>query len=57
MVFVTPVVEHWLDREIEQWSNMKDQCKETSHHKQMFLPQVKLIDERKTNSNLDFIPS
>ena len=31
--FVTPVVEHWLKREIAQWVHpMKDRCDDPSHH-------------------------
>ena len=31
--FVTPVVEHWLEREIAQWVHpMKDQSDNQSHH-------------------------
>ena len=31
--FVTPVVEHWLEREIAQWVHlMKDQSDDPSHH-------------------------
>ena len=31
--FVTPVVEHWLEREIAQWVlPMKDRSDDTSHH-------------------------
>ena len=31
--FVTPVVEHWLEREIAQWVHpMKDQSDDSSHH-------------------------
>ena len=37
MAFVTPVVGHWLEREIAQWVHpMKD---DPSHHKRMLLPQ------------------
>ena len=33
MVFVTPVMEHWLEREIAQWVHpMKDQSDNPSHH-------------------------
>ena len=33
MCFVTPVVEHWLEREIAQWVHpMKDRSDEPSHH-------------------------
>ena len=39
-VFVTPVVEHWLEREIAQWVYpMKDQSDDPSHHEQTLLPQ------------------
>ena len=32
-VFVTPVVEHWLEQEIAQWvHSMKDQSDDPSHH-------------------------
>ena len=32
-VFVTPVVEHWLEREIAQWVHpMKDPSDDPSHH-------------------------
>ena len=31
--FVTPVVEHWLEREIAQWLHpMKDRSDDLSHH-------------------------
>ena len=36
--FVTPVVEHWLEREIAQWVHpMKDQSDDPSHHERMHL--------------------
>ena len=38
--FVTPVVEHWLEREIAQWvHSMKDRSDDPSHDEQTFLPQ------------------
>ena len=38
--FVTPVVEHWLEREIAQWVHpMKDQSGDPSHHERTLLPQ------------------
>ena len=38
--FVTPVVEHWLEREIAQWVHpMKDQSDDPSHHERTLLPQ------------------
>ena len=37
--FVTPVVEHWLEREIAQWVHpMKDRYDDPSHHEQTLLP-------------------
>ena len=37
--FVTPVVEHWLEREIAQWVHpMKDRSDDPSHHARMLLP-------------------
>ena len=37
--FVTPVVEHWLEREIAQWVHpMKDQSDDPSHHERTLLP-------------------
>ena len=38
--FVTPVVEHWLEREIAQWVHlMKDRSDGPSHHERTLLPQ------------------
>ena len=39
--FVTPVVEHWLEREIAQWVHpMKDRSDDQSHHeRRTLLPQ------------------
>ena len=38
--FVTPVVEHWLEREIAEWVHpMKDWSGDPSHHERMLLPQ------------------
>ena len=37
--FVTPVVEHWLERDIAQWVNpMKDRSDDPSHHARTLLP-------------------
>ena len=37
--FVTPVVEHWLEREISQWVHpMKDWSDDPSHHEWTLLP-------------------
>ena len=39
--FVTPVVEHWLEREIAQWVHpMKDRSDDPSHHERMLLPLI-----------------
>ena len=39
MAFVTPVVEHWLEREIAQWVHpMKDPSDDPSHHERTLLP-------------------
>ena len=39
--FVTPVVEHWLEREIAQWVHpMKDQFDDPSHHERTLLPRI-----------------
>ena len=36
--FVTPVVEHWLEREIAQWVHpMKDRSDDPSHHERQFV--------------------
>ena len=36
---VTPVVEHWLEREIAQWVQpMKDRSDDPSHHERTLLP-------------------
>ena len=37
--FITPVVEHWLEREIAQWVHpMKDRSVDPSHHERTLLP-------------------
>ena len=37
--FVTPVMEHWLEREIAQWVHpMKDRSNDPSHHERTLLP-------------------
>ena len=37
--FVTPVVEHWLEREIVIWVHpMKDRSDDPSHHERTLLP-------------------
>ena len=38
--FVTPVVDHWLEREIAQWVHpTKDRSDDPSHHERTLLPQ------------------
>ena len=38
-VFVAPVVEHWLEREIAQWVHpMKDRSDDPPHHERTLLP-------------------
>ena len=37
--FVTPVLEHWLEREIVQWvHSLKDRFDDPSHHERTLLP-------------------
>ena len=39
--FVTPVVDHWLEREIAQWVHpMKDRPDDPSHHERTLLPRA-----------------
>ena len=39
MAIVTPVMEHWLDREIAQWvQTIKDRSDNPSHHERTLLP-------------------
>ena len=45
--FVTPVAEHWLEREIAQWvHSMKDRSDDPSHHERTLLPRsyISLLD-------------
>ena len=40
--FVTPVVEHWLEREIAQWVHpMKDRSDDPSHRHVIYVASVK----------------
>ena len=42
--FVTPVVEHWLEREIAQWVHpMKDRSDDPSHHERTLLPRSYIL--------------
>ena len=55
--FVTPVVEHWLEREIAQWVHpMKDRSDDPSHHERTLLPRscISLLqrDERLRGINM-----
>ena len=39
MAFVTPVVKHWLEREIAQWVHpIKDRSDDPLHHERTLLP-------------------
>ena len=39
IAFVTPVVEHWLEREVAQWvCPTKDRSDDPSHHERTLLP-------------------
>ena len=54
MAFVTPVVEHWLEREIAQWVHpMKDRSEDPSHHKRMLLPQIYISLPRRQKYVID----
>ena len=46
--FVTPVVEHWLERETAEWVNLKDRSDDPSHHEQTLLPRryISLLPSR-----------
>ena len=47
MAFVTPVMEHWLEREIAQWVHPeKDRFDDPSHHERTLLPRsyISLLD-------------
>ena len=47
--FVTPVGEHWLEREIAQWVNpMKDRSDDPSHHERTLLPRSYISLQVKT---------
>ena len=59
-VFVTPVVEDWLEREIAQWVHpMKDRSDDPSHHERTLLPRSyifykQLLGVKQTTQN-DFV--
>ena len=53
--FVTPVVEHWLEREIVQWvDSTKDRSDDRSHHEWTLLPQsyISLVLDGMRNSSM-----
>ena len=59
-VFVTPVAEHWLERDIAQLVHpMKDRSDDPSHHERTLLPQTRVMNlpqrwigaTKKTKSN------
>ena len=53
--FVTPVVEHWLEREIAQWFHpMKDRSDDPSHHERTLLPRS-YIDQREVLDKIDIV--
>ena len=58
MAFVTPVVEHWLEREIAQWVHpMKDRSDDPSHHEQTLLPRsyISLPQKRKKEKSIGYM--
>ena len=56
--FVTPVVEHWLGREIAQWiHSMKDRSDDPSHHEQTLLPRSYISLLRETKDQLSSLRS
>ena len=49
--YVTPVMEHWLEREIAQWVHpMKDRSNDTSHHEQTLLSYLALVPTLSINT-------
>ena len=53
--FVTPVVEHWLEREIAQWVHpMKDRSDDPSHHENFFLIPTHLNKKNHTGTKQHF---
>ena len=54
--FVTPVVEHWLEREIAQWVNpMKDRPDDPSYHERTPLPRSYISIPHLTMNSTHFI--
>ena len=57
--FVTPVVEHWLEREIAQWVHaIKDRSDDPSHHERTLLPRsyISLLRRIEIAGNEAIIP-
>ena len=55
--FVTPIVEHWLEREIAQWVHpMKDRSDDPSHHERTLLSRS-LFDQVKSHPTFKVLPS
>ena len=55
-VFVTPVVEHWLEREIAQWvHHMKDRSDDPSHDERTPLPRSYISLQQMKVGNRDHI--
>ena len=53
MTFVTPVVEHWLEREIAQWVHpMTDRSDDPSHHERTLLPQSYILHKLERDMNM-----
>ena len=44
--FVTPVVEHWLEREIAQWVHHEGSIDDPSHHERTLLPRSSISRSR-----------
>ena len=56
--FGTPVVEHWLEREIAQWVRpMKDRSDDPSHHERTLLPRsyISLHRRRKLRATGEWV--
>ena len=53
--FVTPVVEHWLERKIAQWVHpMKDRSDDPSHHKRTLLPRSYISLPRRRKERIKY---
>ena len=54
--FVTPVVEYWLEREIDQWVHaMKDRSDDPPHHERTLLPRIYISLHKFLNAIGDII--